>query len=236
MTNPPFTDAVHTMKAFDAVSGASFFTMRIILPLFFPKMHVLPGAILLATLWYLPVVTPIPAPAPLAVTVVEAATIPAPVANVAPEHHVPSPHAHLLIPRIGVDAAIDDMGLTADGAMAVPDSTVTVGWFSLGTRPGDVGSAVIGGHNVWDGTAGAFTRLEELTIGDVMTVVDIHGVSTTFIVRATRTIDTDADATEIFTSYDNGAHLNVITCDGTWDNYTQQYAKRLVVFTDLLSE
>lgn len=145
-----------------------------------------------------------------------------------------APHARLLIPRIHVDAVIENMGLTPGGAMAVPDSAVTVGWFGLGTRPGDVGSAVIGGHNVWDGTAGAFARLEELTVGDVLTVVDADGIAMTFIVRTTQTVNADADATEIFTSQ-SGAHLNVITCSGTWNPVTQSLAQRFVVFADLVT-
>ncbi len=39
-----------------------------------------------------------------------------------------------------------------------------------------------------------------------------------------------ADATDIFTSVDNLAHL--ITCSGTWNTAEQQYNDRLVIFAD----
>ena len=52
----------------------------------------------------------------------------------------------LQIPVIGVDTAIEDALITSDGRMDVPVGSVNVAWFSLGPHPGQVGSAVIGGH------------------------------------------------------------------------------------------
>jgi len=160
--------------------------------------------------------------------------LPRPVAAVVPivgnEHVRP----RLKIVRIDVDASIQDVGVTPEGAMSVPDSSVDVGWFSLGTGFGEIGSAVVGGHNRWDGVAGAFYRLEELDIGDFIFVVDAQGASTTFVVRETRMYDPTDDATDIFTS-DEGIHLNLITCSGEWDPSTRSYTKRFVVFSDLLS-
>lgn len=140
---------------------------------------------------------------------------------------------HLKIPTIGVDAVVKDMGLTTDGAMAVPGNRVDVGWFSLGTRPGDMGSAVIGGHNVWDSGAGVFAHLDQLKKGDVVFVVDTKGASTSFVVRDMRTYDATDNNTGIFDSK-SGVHLNLITCSGTFDPLTKSYTKRLVVFMDAI--
>lgn len=141
--------------------------------------------------------------------------------------------AHLKIPRIGVDAVIKDMGLTFDGAMAVPGNSIEVGWFSLGTRPGDIGSAVIGGHNNWDSKAGVFADLNQLQKGDVLSVVDAKGVSVSFVVRDIRTYDATDTNTGIFDSK-SGVHLNLITCSGGWDPLTKSATKRLVIFTDMV--
>ena len=141
--------------------------------------------------------------------------------------------AHLKIPRIGVDAVIKDMGLTPEGAMAVPGNRIDVGWYSSGTRPGETGSAVIGGHNRWDKKVAAFNRLDRLKKGDVLSVVDAQGVSTFFAVREKITFNaTDTDS-GIFSSED-GIHLNLVTCNGIWNPVTKNYPSRLVVFTDAI--
>jgi sortase (surface protein transpeptidase) len=69
-------------------------------------------------------------------------------------------------------------------------------------------------------------------VGDTLTVLDDKGSTSTFVVRAVRSYDPTADATDVFTSNDGGAHLNIITCEGTWDQALLSYTKRLVVFTD----
>lgn len=142
--------------------------------------------------------------------------------------------ARLSIPALGIDAVIREMGYTPEGAMAVPNSRYDVGWFAPGTRPGDIGSAVIGGHNEWAGGAGVFQRLDRLVRGDVVSVVDAYGVTTSFVVTGTRTFDADDENSGIFESA-SGAHLNLITCSGVYDPATGTYTTRLVVFTDLIA-
>lgn len=141
---------------------------------------------------------------------------------------------HIAIPSIGVDALIEEVGLTTKGAMDVPKKSGDAGWYSLGTRPGNIGSAVIAGHLNSAHNAGAvFTNLSSIKAGDAIIVTGTDGISLTFIVRATRIYAADEDATDVFTSRDGIAHLNLITCAGTWDNVKKRNEERLVVFTDL---
>lgn len=142
------------------------------------------------------------------------------------------PEARLIIPRIKVNAVIKDMGLTNRGAMAVPNNRVDVGWYSFGTRPGETGSAVVGGHNYWNGDA-VFEDLNQLEIGDVLSVVDAKGVTLSFVVREMRTFDATEKNSGIFVS-ESGIHLNLITCSGVYNSKTKTYTTRLVVYTDLV--
>lgn len=136
------------------------------------------------------------------------------------------------IPSIGVDAAVEHVGLTPDGAMDVPADPMNAAWYSPGVRPGDVGSAVIDGHVDWyDGEEGVFENLKDLKPGDEIVVLD-EGEMVVFVVRKIRKYDPEADATDVFISTDGAAHLNLITCDGVWDEEEGQYTERLVVFTD----
>ena len=141
----------------------------------------------------------------------------------------------LKIPSIKVDAPVEYVGLTPDGAMNVPKSPVGVAWFNLGPRPGEDGSAVITGHYGWKNNIPAvFDNLHKLRVGDKISVEDEKGLATTFVVREVRIYDKDDDdvASDVFDSSDGKAHLNLITCEGEWDKVSKTYSKRLVVFTD----
>lgn len=143
----------------------------------------------------------------------------------------------LKIPTIEVNSAIEDALITSDGRMDVPEGSKNVAWFALGPKPGDTGSAVIGGHfGIKDEVPFVFYDLDKLNIGDQIYVVNDKGITLIFIVRSTKLFDRDADATSVFTSYDGLAHLNLITCEGEWNEANGTYPKRLVVFTDKVAK
>lgn len=137
------------------------------------------------------------------------------------------------IPSIGVWAVVDSVGLTVDGAMDIKKNPDDVAWYNLGARPGDIGNAVIAGHYGWEnGKGSVFNELHTLKKGDEVSVNDETGKLTVFVVRKSERYDPAADATTIFRSNDGKAHLNLITCEGVWNNITKTYSGRLVVFTD----
>lgn len=139
----------------------------------------------------------------------------------------------LKIPVINVNAAIEYVGLTPQGAVDVPKKSSNVAWFDLGARPGNNGSAIITGHINWyTDASGVFANLHKLKPGDKITVQDNQGLLVSFVVRESRVYDAAADVIEVFNSNDGKAHLNLITCDGLWNKLSQQYSQRLVVFAD----
>jgi LPXTG-site transpeptidase (sortase) family protein len=140
----------------------------------------------------------------------------------------------LVIPKINVDAVIMPVGLTSEGALGVPAGPTSTTWFDLGPRPGEDGSAVIAGHEGWeDGIAAVFDDLYKLQVGDQVYVHDEQGVTRVFIVQNIKMYDQNGDASDIFDSNDGKAHLNLITCEGTWNAAQKSYSNRLVVFTDM---
>lgn len=139
----------------------------------------------------------------------------------------------LKIPEIAVDDAVEQVGVTSEGEMGTPKGPTGVAWFSLGPRPGEIGSAVISGHYGWkNGIPAVFDNLYKLRAGDRLYIEDENGVITTFVVRELRRYGENADASEVFTSRDGKAHLNLVTCEGVWNKFSKSYSKRLVVFTD----
>ena len=137
----------------------------------------------------------------------------------------------LIIPKIKVDANVLHLGLTKEGNMDVPPDHVNVSWYKYGPHPGETGSAVIAGHLEGVKEFGVFINLGKLVAGDTISILDDKGVTTVFTVRETRLYSQNERPTEVFNDA-NGAHLNLITCTGTWSNAQQRYSKRLVVFTD----
>lgn len=158
------------------------------------------------------------------------ASKPADVPVVAPKTSLPS---RLEIAGIGVDTVVAPVGLASNGDMDIKENPEEVAWYQYGPRPGQVGSAVIAGHYGWKaGRASVFTQLHTVKAGDIVTVHDDSGIELSFVVREIRSYDPEADATEVFRSNDGKAHLNLITCEGAWNDEQQTYATRLVVFTD----
>jgi sortase A len=142
--------------------------------------------------------------------------------------------ARIIIPNISVDAAILPVGKTELGDMDVPDSILDVGWFSSGPTPGSIGSSVIAGHvNGRYGKAGVFANLRQLQPGDVIAIEDTERRTKHFAVRESREYNPNADSFEIFNNED-GAMVNLITCEGIWNPVEKTYSKRLVVFTDII--
>ena len=143
----------------------------------------------------------------------------------------------LKIPSIGVDAPVEQVGKTPDGAMDVPKDFYDTAWYQLGPRPGETGNAVIDGHV--DSTMGKaiFYDLRKLIHGEQIVVVGDDGVERHFVVSDTGTYATqDVPLNRIFGPA-TGAHLNLITCDSntTFNQTTHSYDGNFVVYADAVA-
>ncbi len=140
----------------------------------------------------------------------------------------------LKIQKIGVNAKIESVGLTSQGAVGVPKGPTNAAWFNLSARTGNKGSAIITGHyGRWkNGLPTVFNRLDQLQKGDQLTIEDKDGNITAFVVRELRTFDANANALDVFTVNDGKEHVNLITCEGVWNKSSKSYPNRLVVYAD----
>ncbi len=172
------------------------------------------------------------APTGAAPTVGEgAATVGAPSPTVAAAPRVGQP-VRLQIPAIRVDAAIEQVGLTANGDMDTPKDYDNTGWYTPGSRPGDPGNAVIAGHVDSKTDIAVFWYLRDLRPGDEIVVVGDDGIARRFVVTLTEAyVRAAAPLTRIF-GPTSGAHLNLITCAGDFDRKKGAYDKNLVVYAD----
>lgn len=139
---------------------------------------------------------------------------------------------HLIIPKIYVDTELEQVGLTPKGEIGIPNGRLNAAWFLHSVRPGEVGSAIITAHyGFWkDGTATVFNRLDQLNKEDQIFVEDTNGVIRTFVVQKLQSFDAEESVPEVFGSNDEKRRLNLITCEGVWNEKTKSYPKRLIVF------
>jgi LPXTG-site transpeptidase (sortase) family protein len=172
-------------------------------------------------------------PAPTAVPPTNVRPTPAPNNSGTIADNGPGIPAHLRIPAIGVNAAIERVGVASDGTMAVPVSEWDVGWYRRGYLPGSLGNAVIDGHLDWINGPAVFWNLAKLIPGDAIYVTDDKGVQRKFVVTTVVAYPYDnAPLNNIFGD-SNQAHLNLITCSGDYSRTARNYNKRLVVYTML---
>jgi LPXTG-site transpeptidase (sortase) family protein len=145
--------------------------------------------------------------------------------------------SRLIIPKLGIDTDVQRLGLTKKGNMAAPSNFTDVSWYKLGTVPGEVGSAVMAGHeDNAAGLDGVFKHLDELKEGDDVYVVNASGAKLHFQVTGTAVYPynlSGAELKKVFAAAD-AARLNLITCAGTWIQSLKTNDKRLVVFTKLV--
>ncbi len=142
----------------------------------------------------------------------------------------------LLIPRLGIEADVQHLGVTKTGNMAAPNNFTDVSWYKLGTLPGETGSAVMSGHE--DNAIaldGVFKHLEDLQIGDPVFVVDGNGEKLEFRVTEKAVYPYDRSPTERIFNATGKARLVLITCAGDWLPKAKTNDKRLVVYTELVN-
>ena len=139
----------------------------------------------------------------------------------------------VVIPRIGVDAAIEPVGRDGNGAMTSPESLDTVGWFDQGPKPGQSGDAVLDGHFGLPSVPAVFRDLHKLRPGDAVQVSWPDGRVAVFRVVAIAAVTSSAQPAGLFATA-GPARLSLITCAGTWDQSLRTYTERLIVTADMI--
>ena len=145
-----------------------------------------------------------------------------------PRAQAPAPR-RLIIPTIGVDAAVEKVEVDANPQMGVPQDPADVGWYSLGSSPGQPGDAVIDGHlDTATGAPAVFARLSSLKPGDSVRVRWPDERELEFRVEQVSRVPYRAMPPGLY-STEGPSKLTLITCTGAWDTNQHVYTERLVV-------
>jgi sortase (surface protein transpeptidase) len=147
----------------------------------------------------------------------------------------PERPTRLTVPGISVDTTIDPVGLDADGAMGVPRSLKTVGWYDKSAQLGESHRPVIlDGHYGLDSSPGVFYKLRTLAIGDTFTITGTYGKTVEYTVTSVETAPLEVLDMEKVFNYGDGKKETavIITCEGTFDSRRATYNNRYVVYAD----
>jgi len=163
-----------------------------------------------------------------------AATIP--VVPPAPDQYNPEPARvagqtpqRLRIASIGVDAGVESVGVTPALLLKTPNDTANVGWYELGSSPGQNGDTVLTGHlDTQTGAPAVFARLGAINPGDTITVVAGDGRTVNYRADSVGLVPNDRTPADLYAT-DGPPRLTLITCAGTWDANRQLYSERLLI-------
>lgn len=140
----------------------------------------------------------------------------------------------IVIPSIGVDAALNTVGLQADGEMEPPSFSkpMEAAWYRQGPTPGAAGAAAIVGHLDTSTTPKAvFFKVPELKKGAEIDVERQDNTTAVFTVDEVETFQKDAfPSQKVYGDTQGKAELRVITCGGSltpdrhWDSNVVVFA------------
>jgi sortase A len=137
---------------------------------------------------------------------------------------------HVSIPKIGIESFVEQVGLDEAGKMDVPKKDEDVGWFSLGYKPGDNGSAVLAGHlDTVKGTPAVFWDLAKLNLGDEIIVTDDKNHTFYYVVTNKTTYVYDQVPLDKIFAQTGEPILNLITCGGSFNRAARNYTHRTII-------
>jgi len=156
----------------------------------------------------------------------------APLVTEAPSSVLATPRPVLVeVPRLGVRAKVQPVGVTADSAMQIPRDARRVGWYRFGPAPGaPEGSAVLAGHvDSREQGRGVFFRLATVAVGDIVRVTQAGGEVLGYRVVARESFrKRRLPADELF-ARDGTPRLTLITCSGPYVAQQGGYQDNLVI-------
>jgi sortase A len=173
----------------------------------------------------------LPTPTPLALPDYP---IPTPEVTVTPsaDGSLPDSSAvtRIVIPSLGVDTVVKYVPFDGE-TWLIGGLRQEVAWMGDTSWPGLGGNTGVAGHiDLFDGSEGPFSRLDELKPGDQV-ILYTEKNAYHYTVRE-QVVVSDTDMSVIQRT--ENPQLTLITCTG-WDNELKLYLKRLVVFSDLVN-
>jgi hypothetical protein len=179
-----------------------------------------------------------PVSAPDARPPVSVSAGPAPTTTAAPDLPA-SPPTRIAIPAIGVDSAVNPIGLNPDGTVGVPAPGPLydqAAWYSGSVTPGQRGPSVILGHidSAANGPS-VFYGLSRLRPLDEFTLTRADGRTVVYRVNSVKSYPKDAFPTAVVYGPTTRPEVRLITCGGAFDSSARSYVDNTVVYANQIS-
>lgn len=147
--------------------------------------------------------------------------------------------ASLSIPSLGVNHALEKVGLNSDGTLQVPglNDVASPAWYDGSPSPGSLGPSVIVGH-VDSATSGdgVFFKLGSMLPGQEIDVTRTNGAVEHFTVTEVQSTPKASFPTSEVYGNTSDPELRVITCGGQFDSATGHYLNNIIVFAKFVDQ
>lgn len=140
------------------------------------------------------------------------------------------PPASLIVAGTAIDMPVVPGGVSAGGAMEIPDVFDRAAWYKYGATPGAAeGTAVIAGHIDTTSDRAPFSALKSLAAGTIITVGREGAPAVSYRVVGVELMAKDTfDGAAVFRR--SGPHeLKLVTCGGRWLDARMDYSDNVIV-------
>lgn len=141
----------------------------------------------------------------------------------------------IVIPGIGVDSYLQNVGVDQNREVAVPSNIHMAGWFVDSVLPGERGLSIIDGHLNGVHSDGIFIDLEKVSTGAMYTIEFGDGSVKKFKVKSKQIVDMSNAASVLFSQDPSITHqVTLITCGGNYNQDERMYDKRVIIVSELV--
>ena len=146
------------------------------------------------------------------------------------------PPVRLVVPDVGIDMAVDPVGVQDDGQMQIPEDADRAGWYEFGPAPADAaGATVLAAHVDSRLTGiGPFARLREVGVGATLTVTTADGGEHGYRVVGVEKVPKDGAPVDQWFDRSGAPRLVLVTCGGTFRRDIGHYTDNVVVTAEPL--
>jgi hypothetical protein len=141
------------------------------------------------------------------------------------------PPVRIVVPDVGIDMAVDPVGVRDDGEMEIPEDADRAGWYRFGPAPADpAGATVMAAHvdSVQTGI-GQFAKLRDVAVGASVTVTGADGTAHEYRVVTVEKIPKDGAPVDQWFDRSGAPRLVLVTCGGTFRRDIGHYTDNVVV-------
>ncbi|MEZ0447721.1 class F sortase [Cellulomonas sp. ICMP 17802] len=146
------------------------------------------------------------------------------------------PPVRLVVPDVGIDMAVDAVGVQEDGQMQIPEDADRAGWYEFGPAPADpAGSTVLAAHVDSRLTGiGPFARLRDVGVGATLTVTTADGSERGYRVVGVEKVPKEGAPVAQWFDRSGAPRLVLVTCGGTFRRDIGHYTDNVVVTAEPL--